>query len=318
MLIIIYMEEIKMRAVQFKSILEELLNSRGFNGKRKILASQVGLKSAAAITHYTTGTATPSFEVLVRLAEALNVSLDYLVFGETEIEKQPALTSEYNMYLEKRLNDLIGRIDRKNDLTSRLSRTLMNRLADSIDSLPNTLLPAGFLLDDETMVLEECSESTSIISLNFIYDLEIDSNPTAGRFARIVAENLKRNRQYKFLFPKDMTRIDRGWKEVVEEFRTIIANIVGTRNSWHKRCQFRVAQGSLLCGAGFYKLNTDQLRECDPALYERISDSLSSEGYVGYVIPPSTKPQGDMLMDSDTLNNGLHYFNAIWRRAAPI
>ncbi|MEL6391587.1 MAG: helix-turn-helix transcriptional regulator [Bacteroidota bacterium] len=62
--------------MSFEKRLSEVRKMRGFSQEE--LAERIGTKGPA-IGRYERGTARPSFEVALRLADALDISLDYLV-----------------------------------------------------------------------------------------------------------------------------------------------------------------------------------------------------------------------------------------------
>src|SRR5829696_3925957 len=68
--------------IRFAQVLEQLLNER-YKRNRAELALKAHI-SPSALSQYVRNRATPSLEVLAHLAEALDVSIDYLVFGRDE------------------------------------------------------------------------------------------------------------------------------------------------------------------------------------------------------------------------------------------
>ena len=60
---------------QFSNVLRELLNSRGIN--QKWLAVEAGT-TEATVSRYISGQTQPEITIVVRIAKALNVSVDYL------------------------------------------------------------------------------------------------------------------------------------------------------------------------------------------------------------------------------------------------
>ena len=67
-----------MRNIRFKENIKRLLCERGL--KQKDIAKITKL-TKSAISKYINGDRMPDIYNLVRLAEALNVSIDYLIFG---------------------------------------------------------------------------------------------------------------------------------------------------------------------------------------------------------------------------------------------
>jgi len=65
----------------FSEHLQQIRQSKGLS--QTDLAQRTGLQPAA-ISHFETGRRTPSFDNLIKLAEALGVSMDYLFGGGNE------------------------------------------------------------------------------------------------------------------------------------------------------------------------------------------------------------------------------------------
>jgi transcriptional regulator with XRE-family HTH domain len=102
--------------VKFAQVLEELLTER-YRRNRAALA-QAAHVSPSALSQYVRGKATPSLEVLVHLAGALEVSIDYLVFGRDQQSSAPEgyLSSQLEAGIRRAqtdaaaLHDLVARV----------------------------------------------------------------------------------------------------------------------------------------------------------------------------------------------------------------
>src|SRR5262245_53799997 len=68
------------REIRFAQVLAQLMEER-YSRNRAELAS-AAFVTPSALSQYARGKASPSLEVLAQLATVLDVSLDYLVFGE--------------------------------------------------------------------------------------------------------------------------------------------------------------------------------------------------------------------------------------------
>lgn len=71
--------------MQFSERLKALREDKGFTQKH--LAEALNI-TVSAISHYEIGTREPSIDILIRMAEILNVSVDYLV-GSTDVNILP-------------------------------------------------------------------------------------------------------------------------------------------------------------------------------------------------------------------------------------
>ena len=111
--------------INFAQVLDALLTDK-FRRNRAGLAKAAHI-SPSALSQYTRRKATPSLEVLVHLASALDVSLDYLVFG-----REPSAPSPEVGYLSSHLEAAVRQAEtRSAAITDLISRTGA-RLGESI------------------------------------------------------------------------------------------------------------------------------------------------------------------------------------------
>jgi transcriptional regulator with XRE-family HTH domain len=303
------------RGVKFDSILSKLIVNKA-NRERKKIAAAVGV-SVPMITQYVRGNSKPSFDVLVKLAAFFDVSLDYLVFGEQD--QAETSTTDYGpvfRYMDDTLAKLRARTDQQSAMVARVARVL----ADHINKLGEQLVKesaqmAGLMLDEETLRLESFSLETWIMSMNLQYDIiEVGAGdtPAAGRFMPVVAENLAKERRYRFLLPQGL----REWKPLVEKYSSMLQHFCrNNARPIHENCEFRVTRSEVCAtsGLGLYRVDVARLKEEDAGLYELVGSMIDHDGWVGYVIPPSDTVQADMLMDQFHLQNAKKAFERMWK-----
>lgn len=310
-----------MREVTFAATLNQLCIQR-YGRNRAELAQAIGV-SESALAQYTSGTTTPRFQVLCHLAQVLEVSLDYLVYGHEAVPRNmleaasPMLRS-----LDQRLEVLTDAAHRRADLLARLvgrvkeslGTVIETKISDALAAVNELHLPAGFLTDDEVMVLESCAMQVDIISMNLAYDIiETSEGIAAGRFAEVVAENLLRDVRYRFLLPVSI-EADRA-KRVATGYRDLLNQLGCTRQLVTTHCQFRHSSHRVMSGTGLCRVDRRRLRDREPALEERLSQSLSKENWIGYTIAPSHVSHGDSVMDIDHLQNARSHFDQLWATA---
>jgi transcriptional regulator with XRE-family HTH domain len=333
--------------IKLHEILTRLLTEGGFSGTRKQVCAAVGI-SPSALSQMARGQTKPSLETLVRLADFFRVSLDYLVLGEQSAPPTPA--TDYGplaRYIDLSLARLQAQSDERVDLVARIGRALAEQIehvAREVASASPSL--AGVLRDEETMLLEAYSVQTWIFSMNLHYDIILTRDPppsvaarerptrsagaaetsatggaggaeagveAAGRFLPVVAQNLGRGRHYRFLLPAAV----RDWRPVVQSYRTLLTKDLPNAQSVLHNCPFRVTTGPGVASYGLYQLDLAGLEREAPLLFAQVRHAVS-EGWLGYVIPPSRELQADALMDRLHLEQARRTFAELWRRAQPL
>jgi hypothetical protein len=132
----------------------------------------------------------------------------------------------------------------------------------------------------------------------------------AGRFLPVVAKNLSRGRRYRFLLPAAV----RDWRPVVQSYRALLTRDLPNAQSVLHNCPFRATPGPVVAGYGLYQLDLAGLEREAPLLFAQVRHAVS-EGWLGYVIPPSRELQADALMDRLHLEQARRAFAELWRRA---
>jgi transcriptional regulator with XRE-family HTH domain len=301
------------REVKFGEMLESLIERGGYSRNRKKILSALDI-SAAALSQYIREQTRPSFGKLLAVADFFDVSLDYLVYGtptSSLIDYGPLYR-----YFDHALADVQARGSRHSAVVARIGRVLADRIdevAAELASAP-TATREGVLQDDEILRLERYCNKADILSLNLEFDvIHLEEGIAAGRFLPIVAANLERGAEYRFLVPGPDTALE----TTVEACRRLLAEQVGG-DRVRESCTFRRTASPPLVGVVLFKLDSVGLKAEEPALYWQISDYLSEGGWLGCVIRPNNDSNGDMLMDPPHVRRARSSFETLWSTAVPI
>jgi transcriptional regulator with XRE-family HTH domain len=192
--------------VRFAQVLGQLLTER-YKRNRAALA-QAAHVSPSALSQYVRGKATPSLDVLVHLAGALDVSIDYLVLGEDQ------QSSNFEAgYLSSQLEAGIRRAQTDaaalHDLVARVGARLGQQIkAAAQELLPEAVSGTGALTADEATMVEGCSLHTSIVTSSLDTEVLVlptgDNEETAapGPFAEVVVKNIEEHQRYEYFLPQ--------------------------------------------------------------------------------------------------------------------
>ncbi len=301
------------REVKFGQMLESLIERGGYNRNRKKILSALDI-SAAALSQYIREQTRPSFGKLIAIADFFDVSLDYLVYGtptSSLIDYGPLYR-----YVDHALADVQARGSRHSAVVARIGRVLADRIDEVAAELANapTATREGLLQDDEVLRLERYSRRADILSLNLEFDvIHRDQGTAAGRFLPVVAANLERGAEYRFLVPGP----DRAMETTVEACRRLLADQVGG-DRVRESCAFRRTTSPPLVGVLLLKLDTVGLKAEEPALYWQISDYLSEDRWLGCIIRPNNDSNSDMLMDPLHAHRARNSFEALWSTGVAI
>jgi transcriptional regulator with XRE-family HTH domain len=294
------------RQVELGRVLSQLVERSGYSRNQRKVAAAVGV-SPGALSQYIHEQGRPSFRTLLALAEFFNVSLDYLVYGLAE-----TTTVDYGplaRYVDHALADAQARASRHTALVAQLGQLLSRQIevvAGQLASSPGAA--AGFISDNDELVLESHSVETNLATMDLQYDLiEMEgAEDAAGRFLPVVAANIGKNRTYRIL-----VRSTADSAMPVGKFRSTLASLSGG-DKVHQYCQFRAATQPLANGFMIYKLDVESLAVAEPALHLRVGQYLDSENQLGCVIAPNGDSHGDLMMDARHLATASHAFRLYW------
>jgi transcriptional regulator with XRE-family HTH domain len=305
----------EVRDVKFSETLRELLDAKGYGRKHHIVADAISV-SRSALSQYLSGKAQPSFATLIKLANVLETSLDYLVFGAETVGREVINPTPVARYVDIALADLRQRAADHAALVGRISQVLGSQIDDAarsaVDGLHGT--PAGGLLSDpETQILEAFSVTSQIVSLSLKDDVvDVGGVTTGGRFVEVVARNLRQGRSYRFLLPEGA----RPWQRVADSFRRALKGYGVSDDALARRCLFRETTSLLPVEFVLLELDLESFRREEPILFERLRHAVRADGAFGYVIPPSNDVERFPVMDRRHLEYASGCFDSIWTSRA--
>jgi transcriptional regulator with XRE-family HTH domain len=301
--------------VKFSETLRELLDAKGYGRKHHIVADAISV-SRSALSQYLSGKAQPSFATLIKLANVLETSLDYLVFGAETVGREVIDPTPVARYVDIALADLRQRAADHAALVGRISQVLGSRIDDAAREAVSELggSPAGGLLSDpETQILEAFSVTSLIVSLSLKDDVvDIGGVTTGGRFVEVVARNLRQGRSYRFLLPHGA----KPWPPVADSFRRALRGYGVTDDALARRCLFRETTSFLPVEFVLLQLDLDGFRREEPVRFERLRQAVRGDGALGYVIPPSNDVERFPVMDQRHLEYAASCFDSIWASKA--
>lgn len=300
--------------IKLEEKLTELLTRVDSSGSE--IAREIGV-SPASISQYRKGETQPSLEKLVALADALDVSLDYLVLGKDreaeEVDIDPIVK-----YLDQSLQDVQVQTAEHTAMVAHVGRRLSESIDEQIESYlsedSGRHLYAGIISDTETGSLEGHSEVIRLILRDFSYNMSED---TPGSFFATVANNLSQGREYQYLLPQNSHY---NWSTVISNFRNLLIEQTKSEVAILDNCTFKITTAPVVCGCGLYNLEEEELQQNDPVLYDYIMENeyVTEEGWFGYMIPPSVGGRGEPIMDQHHLSNAIESFEDLWEKAEPI
>lgn len=191
--------------ISFAQVLQQLMDER-YRRNRAALADAVHI-SPSALSQYVRGRATPSLDVLVHLAEVLDVSLEYLVFGRERVA--PPAELGYLPYLEAHMRNIEAQGASLHDLVARIGAKVGESvLVTAKELLPETTNLGGVLSPTDITSIERCNAHTTIVTTDLsleVLALKHDgrADPTGPSvFAQVVAENIKEGGHYEYVVPR--------------------------------------------------------------------------------------------------------------------
>lgn len=303
--------------IKLQEKLSELLMESDSSGAE--VAREIGV-SPASISQYRKGETQPSLDKLVALARALDVSLDYLVLGESE-EAEEVSVGPIAKYMDQSLQEMQIRTAQHSALVAHIGRRLSKQLDDEIEKYlsedPARRMYAGIVTNPETLSLEQHSDVTRLLLRTFHYNLLETPSETPGEFFMTVANNLSQGRKYQYLLPQN---VDTDWSTAVGKFRNILIDQINSESAVRNNCSFRVTSTPIFTGCVLYQLSVSDLEEDDPLLYDFLyeNDYINPDSWFGYVSAPSLDVQGVMVMDDDHLSSSIVAFEQLWNEAEPI
>lgn len=274
--------------VVFAQVLQQLMDEK-YRRNRAELAEAVHI-SPSALSQYARGRATPSLDVLVSLAEALDVSLEYLVFGSERSAALPEL-GFLTAHLESHIRNSQAQTASLHDLVARIGA----RLGDSIQSTARALLPeastlAGILTPVDVFKLERCSNRITIVTTDLSQEVLVKHNEEGGMaapsiFAEIIAENVREGSVYEYIVPQGA-----AWSQEANLLRQEVIRIGKLEPSYVDQ-QVQVFHVPNACRPGYVvqHFQVKKLQRRVPEIHERIERFIYLDpdnqnlGFVAYI-----------------------------------
>jgi transcriptional regulator with XRE-family HTH domain len=300
------------RKIKFGETLKKIFKSQDFDKTKKIIADEAGI-STSVLSQYINNKTKPSFESLINLANTLDVSLDYLVFGEDFSDTKIADFGHIYHYIDKNLLDLQAKTDYQTWMLGRVARVLYDKMKKTVEETIAMIPPgsnhSGVLKDSEVLELETYSLETKIASTNLQYDMMDKKTP--GRFLEVVAKNLFHRRNYQFILSQRHPKGEE-WSEIVANYLRLLRKEVDSAQIVNDLCEFRIARSPLPIGFGIYKLDEVVLMKEKPILFQMIEKYIY-QSRVGYVIPTNDQFHANPMMDTEILNLAIDGFEDYWK-----
>jgi transcriptional regulator with XRE-family HTH domain len=314
--------------IRFAEVLKQLVDEK-YRRNRATLAKEVHI-SPGAISQYVCGRTTPGLEVLVHLAEILDVSLDYLVLGR-ELGTQPELgyvtgrmeAHIRNTYVQaEALYNLIARIG--NQTGARLGEQLATLVHSVAQELVNDGVSlAGTLSPDEVVTIESCDAETTIVSADLSSEILVleqeghEETTATGFFAQVVTENIAGGSRYEFILPSR-----RKLRHAGSLLRQEIIRLTNIDPATVDR-RFQLTYVPNACVPGFvvHHVVIDKFRRRAAHLFEQTSHFICPNpgnekiGYLAIVTPASPSYQRYCLIAKDDIPHVMNELGTIRRRA---
>jgi transcriptional regulator with XRE-family HTH domain len=287
-------------------VLRQLLNER-FRGRRRDFAESIHV-SESALSQYVRGKATPSLTVLVSIARALDVSLDYLVFG-TEPEPPAPNYGSLVTHVEEAIAQTQARTATLRDFVGRVG----SALAEDIESTAKRLLAenmavvlGGGLPAAEVRELESISKHIRIATVDLDEDLLLLSDPEPDdetaehngvvptQFTPVISHNVGRGSEYDYVIPDGP-----DWRRNARRLRDAVGASAGLTNAQaDRRIKFFESSRALVPGYVMYTVEPGRVTPKTKRLLDRISDFMDeTSGLVALAEPTNGQSEYYSLID---------------------
>jgi transcriptional regulator with XRE-family HTH domain len=275
--------------IVFAQVLGQLMEDK-YRRNRAKLADKAHI-SPSALSQYVRGRATPSLDVLVALADALDVSLEYLVFGNERATAPPEL-GFLAAHLESHIRASQARLGALHDLTARIGA----RLEESIQAAAKEILTeaatlAGMITPADVFKLERCSNRVTVVTSDLSQEVLIlqhsgeEDVAAPSIFAHIVAENIREGSTYEYIVPQGAAWSQAGGMLSQEVIR------VGELEPDRVDRQLQIFYVPNSCTPGYVvqHLWIEKLQRRAPGIFERVERFIYTDpknpelGYLAYI-----------------------------------
>lgn len=287
--------------IRFGQVLRQLLNER-FRNRRKDFARSIHV-SESALSQYVRGKATPSLHVLVEIARALDVSLDYLVLGITK-EAPATGYGDLVSHVEEAINRTQVKTATLRDFVGRVG----SALAENIESTARRLLAESSaaslgigLTETEVRELESISKviriATADLDLDVLNPGKLGDEPSAeleGPFTSVISHNVHRGSEYSYVIPEGIE-----WRVQARRLRNAVGDSTPlSRALADRRIRFFASSRPLVPGYVMYTVDTALVTTRTERLLDRIKDFVHADStMVALAEPPSRQSLYYSLID---------------------
>jgi transcriptional regulator with XRE-family HTH domain len=291
--------------IRLDQVLRQLLNER-FRNRRRDFARMVNV-SESALSQYVRGKATPSLSVLVSIARALDVSLDYLVLGVEPDAPAPdygALVTHVESAISKSqeksvmVRDFVGRIGAS--LAAEIEATATRLLAD------NSAMLGGGLTAAEVLDLESVSRLIRIATSDLDPDVLLlperlddesateTSQAADATFTPVISSNVLRESQYDYVIPEGQQ-----WRRLARRLRDAVSASGLTTRSVDLQVRFYTAESRALTpGYVLYEVDFGRVTARTERLLDRIGEFVDSATGLVALAEPVNRQSHFSLIDT--------------------
>lgn len=273
-----------------------------YRRNRVALAEQAHV-SPSAISQYVCGRATPSLDVLVKLAEIFDVSLDYLVLGREPAGPPPEL-GYLTGHFEAHIRSARVQEAALHDLTAHIGAEIGGKIASLVRSTAEELSAAGMgiagmLSPTEVAMLERCDAQTTIVTSDLSSEVVVladDGNESAAApsmYSRVVAENIAEGNRYEYIVPDDPEL-----RRTAALLRQELVRLTGLDTStMDKRLRIRHVSRGCIPAFVIHHVVMQRIADRAPSLADRITrfvypDPTNNQmGFVATITPASSSNQ---------------------------
>jgi transcriptional regulator with XRE-family HTH domain len=275
------------RKIAFAQVLQQLMEER-YRRNRSALAEAVCV-SPSAISQWVRGKCAPGLDVLVCLADELEVSLDYLVFGQEAASATPEL-GHLVSHFESHTRRAEARGTSLHDLEARIGERVVAGIRSTAEELLHDPRSVGGTLNpDDVAPIERCSKHTTIVTTDLSREVLVLAEDVAApsMFGQLVTDNIRSGVQYDYIVPKGSV-----WRETAWYLRQEVARL-GELELSHVDQYLHVFYVDRACAPGFVvqHIALEKLQRRAPEILDRIVQFIYKDphneklGFVAYTEP---------------------------------
>lgn len=274
------------QSVNFAPTLRQLLDER-YRNRRREFAGAIHV-SESALSQYVRGKATPSLPILVAIAQELNVSLDFLVFG-VELDPPPPDYGNLVSHLEASLAQVQARSAGLRDFVGRIGSMLATRIqATAEEAFKDGVASGGWINSRELRILESFSRHTRIATADFDLDVMLvkSSSDSGGGpadldnvealpapFTSVIAQNIKNGFSYSYVIPEGAE-----WRRKARKLRQVIFDLSGVGYATIDRhLTFNETSRALVPGYVIYSVDKKDMQDNSFPLVDRIQEYVEEK-----------------------------------------